>query len=74
MTSGRPARRLREVVAAARGVSPQRVALAWELALAPVVVPIPGASRPESIEDSVQAPDLELTTEEVERLTAAAAG
>jgi aryl-alcohol dehydrogenase-like predicted oxidoreductase len=61
-------------VAADRGVSPQRVALAWELALAPVVVPIPGASRPESIEDSVQAPDLELTSEEVERLTAAAAG
>lgn len=29
------------------------------LALAPTVVPIPGASRPESIEDSVQAADLE---------------
>ncbi len=42
-------------VATAHDVSPQRVALAWELALAPVVVPIPGASRPESIEDSVQA-------------------
>ena len=36
-------------VADARGVSPQQVALAWELALAPVVIPIPGASRPESI-------------------------
>ena len=31
----------------AHGVSPQQVALAWELALADVVIPIPGASRPE---------------------------
>ena len=61
-------------VASGRGVSPQRVALAWELALAPVVVPIPGASRPESIEDSVQAPELDLTSDEIERLSAAATG
>ena len=53
------------------GVSPQQVALAWELALAPVVVPIPGASRPESIEDSVQAADLRLSDDEVSRLSAA---
>ena len=35
-------------VAAAHGVSPQQVALAWELAKAPVVIPIPGpaARRP----------------------------
>ena len=57
-------------VAEAHGVSPQRVALAWELALAPIVVPIPGASRPESIEDSVQAVDLELSADVVERLSA----
>jgi aryl-alcohol dehydrogenase-like predicted oxidoreductase len=58
-------------VARAHDVSPHRVALAWELALADVVLPIPGASRPESITDSVQAADLELTAEEVERLSAA---
>ena len=58
-------------VARAHDVSPHRVALAWELALADVVIPIPGASRPESITDSVQAADLDLTAEEVERLSAA---
>jgi aryl-alcohol dehydrogenase-like predicted oxidoreductase len=58
-------------VADAHGVSPQRVTLAWMLALAPVVIPIPGASRPESITDSAQAPDLELTEAELSRLTAA---
>ena len=52
-------------VADAHGVSPQRVALAWLLSLSPVVIPIPGASRPESIRDSAQAADLELSHEEL---------
>jgi aryl-alcohol dehydrogenase-like predicted oxidoreductase len=56
-------------VADAHAVSPQQVALAWMLALAPVVVPIPGASRPESITDSARAADLVLTGAEVDRLT-----
>jgi len=49
------------------------VALAWELSLADVVILIPGASRPASIEDSVRAADLELTDEELARLSGAAA-
>ncbi len=49
----------------AHGVSPQQVALAWLLSLSPVVIPIPGASRPESIEDSARADDLELTADEL---------
>jgi len=52
-------------VARAHGVSAQQVALAWELAKGPHVIPIPGASRPESILDSVKAADLELTDEEL---------
>jgi aryl-alcohol dehydrogenase-like predicted oxidoreductase len=59
-------------VADAHGVSPQQVALAWELALAPVVIPIPGASRPESIEDSVLAAELTLTADDVAELSALA--
>ncbi|GAA3715679.1 aldo/keto reductase [Streptomyces tremellae] len=58
-------------VAKAHDVSPHQVALAWLLAKSPVTVPIPGASRPESIRDSVRAADLELTAEELERLDAA---
>ena len=57
-------------VADAHGVSPQQVCLAWELALAPIVIPIPGASRPESIQDSARAAELRLTDEEVARLSA----
>ncbi|WP_136517984.1 aldo/keto reductase [Cellulomonas telluris] len=59
-------------VAEAHGVSPQQVALAWELAQADVVVPIPGASRPASIQDSVLAADLQLTADELDRLNATA--
>jgi aryl-alcohol dehydrogenase-like predicted oxidoreductase len=59
-------------VADAHGVSPQRVALAWMLAASPVVVPIPGSSRPETIRDSVQATDLKLTADELAALAAAA--
>jgi aryl-alcohol dehydrogenase-like predicted oxidoreductase len=54
--------------ASAHGVSPQQVALAWLLSLSPAVIPIPGASRPESIEDSVRAVDLELTEDELEAI------
>ena len=55
-------------IANTHGVSPQQVTLAWQLSLADVVIPIPGASRPESIEDSVRAAELELSDEELARL------
>jgi aryl-alcohol dehydrogenase-like predicted oxidoreductase len=55
-------------VAEAHGVSPQRVALAWALAKAPVVIPIPGASRPETITDSLAAAGLRLSDDDLARL------
>ena len=58
-------------VAVARGVSPQVVCLAWHLAQSPHVIPIPGASRPESIRSSVTATELVLTTAELAALDAA---
>lgn len=58
-------------VAADHGVSVYQVTLAWELALAPVVIPIPGASRPESILDSLGAADVVLTADEVAALSQA---
>jgi aryl-alcohol dehydrogenase-like predicted oxidoreductase len=58
-------------VARDHGVSPQQVCLAWMLAKAPVVIPIPGSSRPETIQDSAKAADLHLSADEVARLDAA---
>lgn len=58
-------------VGAELGVSPQQVALAWELSLGETVIPIPGASRAASIQDSALAASLELTAEQLSRLNAA---
>jgi aryl-alcohol dehydrogenase-like predicted oxidoreductase len=60
-------------VAAAHGVSPQQVDIAWMLATAPNVIPIPGSSRPETIRDTVQAADLQLSRSELADLDAAVA-
>jgi aryl-alcohol dehydrogenase-like predicted oxidoreductase len=56
-------------LAGKHGVSPQQITLAWELRLAPVVIPIPGASRPASIQDSVHATELVLTADEMALLS-----
>jgi aryl-alcohol dehydrogenase-like predicted oxidoreductase len=48
--------------------SPQQVTLAWMLAKSPVMIPIPGSSRPETITASAAAADLALTPEQVARL------
>jgi aryl-alcohol dehydrogenase-like predicted oxidoreductase len=57
--------------AEAHGASPQRVVLAWLLALGPTVIPIPGSSRPETITDSAGAAQLELSGDEVRAISTA---
>ena len=57
-------------VADSRGVSAQQVCLAWMLALAPVVIPIPGSSRPETIKDSAAAAELVLSADDLALLGA----
>jgi aryl-alcohol dehydrogenase-like predicted oxidoreductase len=56
------------------GVSAERVAIAWELSLSPVVIPIPGATRPETILDSAQAAGLVLTSDDLKFLGGVTAG
>jgi aryl-alcohol dehydrogenase-like predicted oxidoreductase len=55
-------------VADAHGVSPQQVALAWELSLGPHVIPIPGSSQPATIRDCAAATSLCLSDDEREAL------
>ncbi|GIE95216.1 oxidoreductase [Paractinoplanes rishiriensis] len=55
-------------IGAERGWSAQRVCLAWHLALAPVTIPIPGASRPGSIIDSASAAASTLSGAELARI------
>ena len=51
-------------IAAAQNVTPAQVALAWLVALAPVVVPIPGARRPEAAGAAAASSALQLSVEE----------
>lgn len=57
-------------VAAARGVPPARVALAWLLSKPYVTAPIIGTTRLEHLDDAVAALDLQLTDEEIQQLEA----
>jgi aryl-alcohol dehydrogenase-like predicted oxidoreductase len=59
-------------VAGRKGISVQRLALAWLLQLSPVLIPISGASRPETVADSARAPAVELTDEDLAELDFAA--
>ncbi|MFD9222219.1 aldo/keto reductase [Streptomyces sp. NPDC060064] len=60
-------------VARERGVSPQQTALAWLLAKSPAVIPIPGASRPQTIRNSAAAAGLTLSASELAALDASSA-
>lgn len=56
------------LLAERRNVSVYRLAIAWALAQSPVVIPIPGATRPESIRDDVEATTLHLGHDELDWL------
>lgn len=55
----------------ATGADPSQIALAWLLALSPVVLPIPGTSKLAHVEHNIAAAGLKLTDEQVAALTAA---
>ena len=61
-------------VAAAHDATPGQVALAWLLARSPVMLPIPGTSSVEHLEENIAAAQLKLTIDELARLDKAGAG
>ncbi|MEY4670310.1 MAG: hypothetical protein RLZZ415_189 [Pseudomonadota bacterium] len=61
-----------KAVAERRGASPAQVALAWLLAQGPDVVPIPGAKRRVTLEDSMAAAEVVLTADDVAEISAVA--
>ena len=58
-------------VAAASNATPAEVSLAWLLALSPVVVPIPGARRPETARSAARSAALDLDADDAAALTRA---
>lgn len=58
-------------IAAAHDATPSQVALAWLLRRSPVVAPIPGTASIEHLEENLAAAAIDLSDEELERLSAA---
>jgi aryl-alcohol dehydrogenase-like predicted oxidoreductase len=58
-------------VAAAKGVTPAQLALAWVLAQGDDIVPIPGTKRRSYLEQNAAAVDVELTADELAQVGAA---
>ena len=56
-------------IAQARNASPTQIALAWLLRRSPLMLPIPGTSSLEHLEQNVAAASLRLSEEEYERLS-----
>jgi aryl-alcohol dehydrogenase-like predicted oxidoreductase len=60
-------------VAAQKGATPAQTALAWLLAQKPWIVPIPGTTRLHRLEENIGAANVELTSEDLREINAAAA-
>lgn len=56
-------------IAQAHGASPTQVALAWLLERSPMMLPIPGTSSREHLEQNVAAPSVRLAEEDYEKLS-----
>jgi pyridoxine 4-dehydrogenase len=67
--AGRVAGEVLDRIAQARGASRTQVALAWLLQRSPIMLPIPGTSSVEHLEQNVAAASLRLSQEEYERLS-----
>jgi aryl-alcohol dehydrogenase-like predicted oxidoreductase len=64
------AERVREL-AAEKGLTPGQLALAWVLHRGAYIVPIPGTKRVSYLEENLAAADVDLSEDEVSRITAA---
>ncbi|GAB3277452.1 aldo/keto reductase [Sinomonas notoginsengisoli] len=60
-----------KALAAAKGVTPGQIALAWVLAQGDDVAPIPGTKRVEYLEENAAARDIDLSADEVRALAEA---
>jgi pyridoxine 4-dehydrogenase len=66
--AGKAAGLLLERIARAHNKTPKQVALAWLLKRSPIMLPIPGTSSIEHLEENLEAASVQLTDEEYEHL------
>ena len=60
-------------IAAAKGVTPAQIALAWLLAQKPWIVPIPGTTKVHRLKENLCAASIELTDDDLRQIEAALA-
>lgn len=70
--AGKVAGTLLERIAKAHDSTPKQVALAWLLKRSPIILPIPGTSSVEHLEENVEAAALRLSDKEFEQLVGVA--
>ena len=58
-------------VAQRKDATPAQVALAWILAQSPSIVPIPGTTKRERLEENLSAASVELTPEDIREIDVA---
>jgi pyridoxine 4-dehydrogenase len=68
--AGKVAGEVLHAIADRRRASPTQIALAWLLQRSPIMLPIPGTSSIEHLEQNIAAASLRLTEEEYEKLSA----
>jgi len=61
-------------IAAAKGVTPAQIALAWLLAQKPWIVPIPGTTKLHRLEENLGASDVALTRDDLHEIRDAVSG
>lgn len=59
-------------IAQRKNATPAQIALAWLLARKPWIVPIPGTTKVHRLEENIGSASVELTSEDLEEINAAA--
>lgn len=67
--AGRVAGQILDQIAMAHRVTPHQVAIAWLLKRSPMMLPIPGTSAVQHLEDNVAAASVQLSDEEFQKLS-----
>ncbi|MEH1807069.1 aldo/keto reductase [Nostoc sp.] len=58
----------RKAIAAEKGATPSQLALAWLLAQGEDIIPIPGTKQRKYLEENVAATEVQLTTDDLNRI------
>jgi aryl-alcohol dehydrogenase-like predicted oxidoreductase len=71
LKANQPVVRLLDGIGRQKGATPAQIALAWLLAQKPWIVPIPGTTKLERLDENIGAAAIELTADDLRHIEAA---